>query len=146
MRQVFPVTFVTSGLVNRTFGAAAARRLVYVGFAVGCPLSLLTASPRVAAASATSYLISQLLETHLFDVLARRGRSDPPWWLPQLTSSVAASAVDSALFSLLALSGTGLPWVTLGIGDFAVKASCAALALVPFRAAMSALPAAKRTQ
>ena len=129
--------------MNQTYGAPAARFVVLAGFLAGCPLSLLTCSPRVACASATSFLVSQMLETYVFDRLARAQR--PPghrrsrWWVPQLTSSTLASALDSALFSALALSGTGLPWVTLGAGDFIVKSVYAVVALIPFRAALAVL-------
>ena len=129
---VYPVTFLASGLTNARYGAQAARSVVLVGFALGCPLSLLTATPRVASSSAVSFLISQYLETYVFDRLARTGQLLPSATQlarAQLASSTFASAIDSALFSTLALSGTGLPWVTLGIGDFAVKVVCALLAL-----------------
>lgn len=139
---VYPVTFLASGLTNARYGAQAARSVVLVGFALGCPLSLLTATPRVASSSAVSFLISQYLETYVFDRLARTGQLLPSATQlarAQLASSTFASAIDSALFSTLALSGTGLPWVTLGIGDFAVKVVCALLALAPFRAALGAV-------
>jgi uncharacterized PurR-regulated membrane protein YhhQ (DUF165 family) len=49
-----------------------------------------------------------------------------------LASSVLASSVDTALFFSLAFAGTGVPWVTLGIGDFAVKLAMAAALLIPY--------------
>ena len=43
---------------------------------------------------------------------------------------------------MMAFAGTGLPWVTLGLGDLGVKLLMAVLALAPFRAALAvALPA-----
>ena len=43
--------------------------------------------------------------------------------------------VDTALFFSLAFAGSGLPWITLALGDLGVKLILAVLALAPFRAA-----------
>ncbi len=50
---VFPVCFLITDLTNRFAGAAAARRVVYAGFAVGVPASFLVLpdEPRIAARS-----------------------------------------------------------------------------------------------
>ena len=53
-------------------------------------------------------------------------------------SSGLASAVDTLLFFGLAFAGTGLPWITWAIGDYAVKLTMALLLLIPFRALMPA--------
>jgi uncharacterized PurR-regulated membrane protein YhhQ (DUF165 family) len=41
------------------------------------------------------------------------------------------------VFFTLAFAGTGLPWVTWGLGDLAAKGAMALLLLLPFRALMS---------
>jgi hypothetical protein len=40
------------------------------------------------------------------------------------------------VFFVLAFAGTGLPWVTWGLGDLGAKAAMALLLLLPFRALM----------
>ena len=45
------------------------------------------------------------------------------------------------LFFPLAFYGTGVPWETLLVGDYAVKAALAFLMLGPFRLMLPALPA-----
>lgn len=140
---VFPVCFLITDLTNRFKGAAAARTVVYTGFAVGVPASLLVLpdEPRIAFASGTAFLASQLLDVKLFDTL----RGHRLWWVPPLCSSVTAAAVDSALFGTVAFLGTEMPievwplvgelphWVTWGVGDFFIKSSFAIANLLPFR-------------
>ena len=130
----YPVAFLVTDLVNRTLGPAAARRVIYVGFAFAVVLSILLATPRIALASGSAFLVAQLLDVFVFDRLRHR-----TWWQAPLVSSTFGSAVDTALFFSLAFAGTTVPWVTLGLGDFAVKMALALLMLIPFRALMSVL-------
>ena len=125
----YPIAFLVTDLTNRTIGPAAARRVIFVGFALAVVLSLWLATPRIALASGTAFLVAQLLDVVLFNKLRHQ-----TWWRAPLVSSSIASAVDTALFFSLAFAGTAVPWVTLGIGDFGVKLALALLMLIPFRA------------
>lgn len=150
----YPFAFLVTDLTNRRLGPAAARRVVYVGFAVAVALSIALASPRVALASGAAFLAAQLLDVAVFDRL-RAG----VWWRAPLVSSTLGSALDTALFFTLAFSaaagflggdadwavapapllgaGPEAPfWVSLALGDFAVKLAIAAAALGPYRAAL----------
>ena len=127
----FPAAFLVTDLTNRRFGAGRARRVVYAGFLVGAAFSIVLAGPRIGGASATAFLTGQLLDIAIFDRLRQMA-----WWQAPLASSIFASAVDTALFFSLAFSGTGLPWVTLGVGDFAIKLAMAAVLLIPYGALM----------
>jgi len=124
----YPVCFLVTDITNRMHGAAAARRVVYVGFAVAVLLSIWLATPRIALASGSAFLVAQLLDVSVFDRLRRAA-----WWQAPLISSVLGSAVDTALFFSLAFYGTSVPWITLGIGDFGVKIALALAMLLPFR-------------
>jgi uncharacterized PurR-regulated membrane protein YhhQ (DUF165 family) len=130
----YPVSFLVTDLTNRRLGPAVARRVVYVGFVLAVALSWYLSEPRIAIASGTAFLVAQLLDVHVFDRLRRAA-----WWRAPLTSSLLASAVDTVLFFSIAFAGTAMPWVTLGLGDFAVKLAMALVMLVPFRALMPAL-------
>ncbi len=134
----YPVAFLVTDLTNRTLGAASARRVVQVGFAVAVVLSAMLATPRIAAASGIAFLAAQLLDIHVFDRLRARA-----WWQPPLASSVVGSGVDTGLFFSLAFIGTGVPWVTLAAGDLLVKLALALAMLLPFGAI--ALRAASRS-
>jgi len=124
----YPLAFLVTDVTNRRLGPGSARRVVYVGFALAVVLSIALASPRIALASGSAFLLAQTLDIQVFDRLRRRA-----WWLPPLVSSFLGSALDTTLFFSLAFAGTGLPWITWGIGDFAVKVGAALLLLPAFR-------------
>ena len=55
------------------------------------------------------------------------------WFVAPIISSIFGSITDTFLFFSIAFYSTGIPWVTLAIGDLAVKFLIAILMLVPFR-------------
>ena len=147
----YPLAFLVTDLSNRYLGAPAARRVVVAGFVLAVGLSILLATPRIAIASGTAFLCAQLLDVTVFDRL-RHGS----WWRAPLVSSLFGSALDTALFFSLAfapafdflgggadwavqpvpLLGVGAPvalWISLALGDFAVKIALALVALLPYR-------------
>jgi len=124
----YPVSFLVTDLTNRRLGTASARRVVYTGFAAAVILSMVLATPRIALASGTAFLVAQLLDVAIFDRLRRR-----VWWMPPLISSMIGSVIDTALFFSIAFAAKGLPWVTWAIGDLGVKMAMALALLLPFR-------------
>jgi uncharacterized PurR-regulated membrane protein YhhQ (DUF165 family) len=132
----YPFSFLITDVTTRLEGPQRARRVVWVGFALAVLLSIWLATPRIALASGTAFLVGQLLDIQVFQRL-RHGS----WWRAPLISSTLGSAVDTALFFSLAFAGTDVPWVSLAIGDLGVKLVLAVLALAPFRAIVAmALP------
>ena len=129
----YPFAFLVTDLTNRRLGAGSARRVVLAGFAFAVVLSAWLATPRIAAASGSAFLIAQLADVHVFDRL-RNAR----WWKAPLVSSALGSTLDTALFFSLAFAGSGLPWVPWAIGDLAVKAGFALALLIPFRLLLNA--------
>lgn len=141
----YPVAFLITDLTNRRFGPAMARKVVFCGFVLAVILSIVLATPRIALASGTAFLVAQLLDVSVFDRL-RTGA----WWKAPLFSSLIGSGVDTVLFFSLAFAGTDLPSVTYAIAggleapvwvgwafcDWLVKLICAGALLVPFRALM----------
>jgi len=127
----YPLSFLVTDLTNRAFGPRRARQVVYVGFALGVALSIWLADWRIAAASGTAFMVGQLLDITVFDRLRRTA-----WWQAPLLGSVLGSIVDTALFFSLAFTGTDVPWMTLALGDLAVKLVLAVFFLAPFRALM----------
>ena len=124
----YPVAFLVTDVTNRRFGPGPARRVVIVGFALAVVLSVVLASPRIALASGSAFLIAQVLDIQVFDRLR-----DRVWWLPPLVSSLLGSALDTVVFFTLACAGTGLPWISWAIGDFGVKVTVALMLLPAFR-------------
>ena len=56
-----------------------------------------------------------------------------------LTSSLIGSTIDTFLFFSISFYATGIPWVTLSLGDLAVKILVALVMLIPFRILLSTL-------
>jgi len=127
----YPLSFLVTDLTNRRFGPTAARRVIYAGFAVGVALSVALATPRIAAASGSAFLLAQLLDVTLFNWLRRQS-----WWRAPFVASGVGSMVDTATFFGIAFIGTGLPWLTWALGDLAVKLGFAFFCLAPYRLLM----------
>ena len=137
----YPVTFLITDLSNRRYGKLSARKIVYMGFILGILLTLLFStnfsdliSIRIAVGSGTAFLFAQLLDVQIFDKLRHK-----IWFAAPFTSSLIGSLVDTFLFFSIAFYGTGINWITLGIGDFIVKVLMALTMLIPFRILMSNL-------
>mgnify|MGYP001162299269 FL=1 len=137
----YPITFLITDLSNRRFGKIIARKIVYLGFALGVFLTLFFStnfsdliSIRVAIASGTAFLVAQLLDVQIFDKLRKK-----VWYAAPFISSLIGSLVDTFLFFFIAFYGTQLNWLTLGTGDFFVKITIALIMLIPFRMFMSKL-------
>lgn len=162
----YPLAFLVTDLMNRFYGAAAARRVVLVGFAVGLVCSVIgtqimgefgpLVTLRVALGSGLAFLTAQMLDVSIFDRL-RSGS----WWRAPLASTLVGASADTAIFFTVAFSAglvwlepgndvawanEALPllglgpvaplWVSLAVADWGVKLLLAILALVPFRMAV----------
>lgn len=109
----YPFAFLVTDLMNRVYGPAAARRVVFVGFVIGILCSLIgsqimlqgdgyeyaAVALRVAVGSGIAFLTAQLVDVFIFDRM-RQG----VWWRAPLASSVVGSALDTALFFTIAFS------------------------------------------
>ena len=119
----YPVAFLITDLANRSYGKLVARKIVYIGFAIGISFTLIFStnfadliSVRIAIGSGTAFLVAQLLDVQIFDKLRKR-----EWFIAPLTSSLIGSTVDTFLFFSISFYATGIPWVTLSLGDLAVR-------------------------
>ncbi len=163
----YPFAFLVTDVMNRVYGPALARRVVFAGFLVGVASSLVgtqivgefgpLVTWRIAFGSGLAFLTAQLLDVAIFDRL-REGS----WWRAPLASTLVGSSVDTMLFFSIAFSaslsflepgndvswaGEILPllgagpqaplWVSLAVADWMVKLSLALVALIPFRIIVS---------
>ena len=131
----YPVAFLITDLANRSYGKVVARKIVYIGFVIGIIFTLFFStnfedliSVRIAIGSGIAFLVAQLLDVQIFDKLRRK-----KWFVAPLTSSLIGSTIDTFLFFSISFYATGIPWVTLSLGDLAVKVLVALLMLIPFR-------------
>lgn len=167
----YPLAFLVTDVMNRVYGAATARRVVFIGFLVGVASSLVgtqimgevgpLVTWRIAVGSGIAFLSAQMLDVAVFNRLR-----SADWWKAPLASSLLGSSIDTILFFSIAFSGAltflepsndvswageVLPvlgagpeapfWVSLAIADWGVKLSLALLALVPFRIIVNRLTA-----
>ncbi len=159
----YPVTFLITDIMNRVWGAPAARRVVVVGFIVGVLCSLIGSqitgafgplvTTRVAIGSGAAFLIGQLMDITVFSRLRRLD-----WWRAPLASSLVGSALDTCIFFSIAFAAAlafidpsvdvawanePLPilglgpvaplWVSLALADWLVKMTMALVSLLPYR-------------
>lgn len=159
----YPFAFLVTDLMNRVYGAAMARKVVFAGFIVGIVCSFIgtqimgefgpLVTLRIAIGSGSAFLAAQLVDVFVFDRL-RAGK----WWRAPLASTLVGSTLDTAIFFTIAFSATltmleptndtswatgAVPllgmgpsfplWVSLAVADWLVKLSLALLALIPFR-------------
>ncbi len=151
----YPVAFLVTDLSNRAFGPQRARLVVVAGFAVAVILSIWLATPRIAIASGSAFLVAQLLDISIFHRLRNSA-----WWHAPMFSSLVSSALDTVLFFGLAMapafagidalfgmedSSLAFPapllgigpevelWQSLALGDFLVKLVMAVLMLAPYK-------------
>ena len=131
----YPIAFLITDIANRFYGKLLARKIVYIGFTIGIIFTLLFStnfadliSIRIAIGSGTAFLVAQLLDVKIFDKLRKK-----KWYIAPLTSSIVASTVDTFLFFSISFYGTGVPWITLSLGDLFVKLFVALIMLIPFR-------------
>ena len=141
----YPIAFFITDLTNRSYGKVAARKIVYIGFALGIIFTLLFStnladliSVRIAIGSGVAFLVAQLLDVQIFDKLRKK-----KWFIAPLTSSFIGSIVDTFLFFSISFYATGIPWITLSLGDLSVKIFVALIMLIPFRLLLGTLKAVK---
>ena len=137
----YPIAFLITDLANRSYGKLIARQIVYIGFFIGISFTLIFStnfaeliSVRIAVGSGTAFLVAQLIDVQIFDKLRKKD-----WFIAPLTSSIIGSTVDTFLFFLISFYGTGVPWITLSLGDLAVKILVALIMLIPFRLLLKTL-------
>ncbi len=137
----YPITFLITDLANRAYGKIVARKIVYIGFFIGVSLSLLIStnfsdliSIRIAIGSGFAFFVAQNLDIGIFDKLRKK-----IWYVAPLTSSVIGSTIDTFLFFSISFYATGVPWITLALGDLSVKLFIAISMLIPFKLLLTSI-------
>jgi len=137
----YPVAFLITDLANRKYGKLIAKKIVYFGFFWGVFLTLYFStnfsdliSIRIAIGSGTAFITAQLIDVQVFDKLRKK-----KWFIAPLTSSLVGSTIDTFIFFSISFYGTVVNWISLSLGDLAVKIFIALVMLVPFRILMSSI-------
>ncbi len=131
----YPVAFLITDLANRFYGKFVARKIVYFGFFIGIIFTLLFStdfadliSIRIAIGSGVAFISAQLLDIQIFDRLRKK-----KWFIAPLISSFIGSTIDTFLFFSISFYATGVPWITLSLGDLVVKLFVSLVMLIPFK-------------
>jgi len=109
----YPLAFLVTDIMNRVYGAQAARKVVFAGLVVGIVCSLIgsqimlqgdgyefpAVALRVAVGSATAFAVAQMLDIAVFNRLR-----DGSWWKAPLGSTLVGSTVDTVIFFSIAFS------------------------------------------
>ncbi len=149
----YPIAFLITDITNKIYDPKRAKIVVYWGFFFAVILSIYFSSPRIAFASGTAFIVSQLIDINIFTHLKKLR-----WWKAPLISSSIGSLIDTLLFFSLAFSLSfsflgmsdgfftekiGLfnsdtifisRWIFLGLGDLCIKLLVTIILLVPYRA------------
>ena len=89
-------------------------------------------SIRIALGSGIAFFVAQNLDVQIFDRLRKK-----IWYIAPLISSLLGSITDTFLFFSIAFYSTGIPWLTLALGDLVVKLFITIAMLIPFRLLLS---------
>lgn len=138
----FPFVFLATDLTVRIFGAALARKIIFVvmlpslllsyvlsvlfyqgafqGAAQLLALNLFVA--RIAIASFMAYLLGQILDVHVFNRL----RQLKQWWIAPACSTVVGNALDTIAFFAIAFYQSPDPfmaqhWQEIALVDYSFK-------------------------
>ena len=137
----YPITFLITDLANRAYGKIVARKIVYIGFFIGVTLTLLIStnfsdliSIRIAIGSGIAFFVAQNVDVGIFDKFRKK-----IWYIAPLISSIFGSIVDTFLFFSISFYATGIPWITLALGDLSVKLFIALSMLIPFRLLLTSI-------
>ena len=140
----YPIAFLITDLANRSYGKVAAKKIVYFGFAIGILFTFFFStnfsdliSIRIAIGSGTAFIVAQLIDVQIFDKLRQK-----KWFVAPLISSFVGSTFDTFIFFSISFYGTGVPWVSLSLGDLSVKILVALFMLIPFRLLLGTFKAA----
>ena len=109
----YPLAFLVTDVMNRFYGVAAARKVVFVGLIAGIICSLIgsqimlqgdgyeypAVAIRIAIGSATGFVLAQLLDIAVFHRF-REGS----WWKAPLASTFVGSTIDTVVFFSIAFA------------------------------------------
>lgn len=153
----YPLAFLITDLVTRNHGLKVAKQVILVGLIVGILASLLASffdvtTLRIAIASATAFLVAQILDVKVYLRLQHLA-----WWKTPVLSSVVGSIVDTFIFFSIAFSATTFAllldgnvwtqeivpllgigrqfplWVSLAVADLGIKLLMVLVLLLPYR-------------
>ncbi|MCE2572945.1 7-cyano-7-deazaguanine/7-aminomethyl-7-deazaguanine transporter [Motilimonas eburnea] len=149
----FPFIFLATDLTVRIFGAALARKIIFVVMLPALVISYLLSVlffngeyqglaglaefnafvGRIALASFLAYCLGQLLDISVFN----RMRQWPQWWVAPLASTVLGNLLDTLIFFFVAFYQSSdafmaAHWFEIALADYGFKLLISVLVFLPF--------------
>ncbi len=126
---MYGTLFLVTDTLNEKYGLKDAKKAIYIGFfalvsmvvimqvalmfephsedfAHESLINIFEVMPRIALGSIMAYIISQLLDVHLFQRIKRKFSSDATLYVRNLGSTMVSQLVDTAIFVPIAFLGT----------------------------------------
>ncbi|AQQ53543.1 queuosine precursor transporter [Planococcus lenghuensis] len=150
--SLYASTFLATDILNEKYGRKDAQKAVWLGFS--SLLVMLVAMqfaikfepaesdfaqeslatifgliPRIAIGSMAAYLVSQLLDVHIFALLRKLFPKDSQFWIRNNGSTMVSQLLDTLVFTLIAFYGT-FPfdvWIQIFVSTYVLKFIVAAL-------------------
>ena len=130
---VFPLVLLATDLTVRLSNQTNARLIVAVAYLPAIFLSAAFATWRIGAASASAYLLSQLLDITIFQKIRHHAAA---WWPAPLISTLFANLIDTYAFYAIAFHRTNdafmaANWPELATVDLAFKTVISVAVFLP---------------
>ncbi|MGI9310816.1 MAG: queuosine precursor transporter [bacterium] len=130
---VFPLVILATDLTVRLSNQRNARIIVLCAFGPAIVISAWLADWRIGLASASAYLLGQLLDIAVFQRIRARSRA---WWTAPLVSTLCANVIDTYVFFAAAFHRSADAfmaenWVEFASVDLAFKTVVSILLFLP---------------
>lgn len=130
---LFPLILVATDLTVRLTNKHTARLVVGLSFIPAIIISGLVSNWRIGLASASAYLIGQLLDVTVFQKIRERFEA---WWSAPLASSIVSNIVDTYVFFAAAFIGSAnaymaANWLAIANADVVFKVLVTVCVVLP---------------
>ncbi len=129
---VFPLVILATDLTVRLSGKENARLIVGIAYLPAILISTWIADWRIGIASATAYLIGQLLDILVFQKIRERVAY---WWPAPLISTFCANTIDTYTFFFVAFHNSAGPmaaiWLEVATVDLLFKIIVSIILFLP---------------
>ncbi|KKB37698.1 queuosine precursor transporter [Bacillus thermotolerans] len=121
--------FLATDLLNERYGKEDAKKAVWLGFFTLLMMTIIMQMvllfepastdfaqepmeqlfgllPRIAAGSLAAYLISQMVDVHIFSYLQKKFPKDSQFWIRNNASTMISQLIDTLIFTSIAFLGT----------------------------------------
>lgn len=100
---LFPFSFLLTDIISEKFGKEYTLKMVRNGILIAFIPTFLMVDVRIAAASIIAYIISQIADVYIFDIL--KNKYNKKWWVRNNVSTLISQTLDTLVFFMIAFYG-----------------------------------------